>query len=697
MKATGLQHICKGILAGNTLVALDLQNTKLDDAWCGPALRRLIARCKLKRLCLKGCFNVCSQVLVDVCKGVAQGSSLVELDLSNNNLGEEGMIAVGDVMASFAPLARLRLSDCRAASSAEDWHYIPSESSFVLTNDDPHPQTCSHSRWRDLFNMIPLAQHMADLDISWNDVGPAAWKELAKTLAKTTGLTKLDVSGCFLDDVCWEKLCSGLEGNRGLSTLILASNSLNQTLPHGGQFVMDRLVHAMKRPSAATSISSTRSEQVSQNLQHLNLSGCARELPTTFFHLCASIQAAWPHLTHLDISNNLHRLDDDSHSLSLEPFTVLLTRLPTDLPALTFLDLSNNCIDERVMTALGQAVGSHRCLRGLHIAGTVASFGDWEDTFDIFGGDRAEGMLLAEGKCPCTHDGFNALCKGLAASATIEEVNVGANLFPESWVGTLSEALGRCRGLVSLMLDDCPDLAGACPGFISLCDMISSSTSLVSLSMCGVYFHDETAHDLMRAVAKSSISLLHVEPLQRKTSSYISSCVTGYRVDRCNRFVAPEVNLSLPVSSPDVARVHAHTRRPGHKTAYRRRVRDRAAAHSTMPQGGHSKVLPAHKQRLLEELEVREQMSAVRNAYLRFSSRAFVIKGPPLRQWWSDLGLPRGACAWSNEEVCEEVWRRGRAYVLAFAMALHPRLGVRACARVIDDNLLRLVAQLLFR
>ena len=189
-------------------------------------------------------------------------------------------IAVGDVMASFAPLARLRLSDCRAASPAEDWHYIPSESSFVLTNDDPHPQTCSHSRWRALFDTLPLAQHMADLDISWNDVGPAAWKKLATTLAKTTGLTKLDVSGCFLDDVCWEKLCSGLEGNRGLSTLILASNSLNQTLPHGGHFVTDRLVHAIKRPSAATSISGTRGEYVSQNLQHLNLSGCARELPT---------------------------------------------------------------------------------------------------------------------------------------------------------------------------------------------------------------------------------------------------------------------------------------------------------------------------------------------------------------------------------------------------------------------------------
>jgi len=57
------------------------------------------------------------------------------------------------------------------------------------------------------------------------------------------------------------------------------------------------------------------------------------------------------------------------------------------------------------------------------------------------------------------------------------------------------------------------------------------------------------------------------------------------------------------------------------------------------------------------------------------------------------LELPPSASKWGNEEVLAVLWERRRHRVVAFAMALHPRLGSRALGRHLDDNMLRLICK----
>ena len=143
---------------------------------------------------------------------------------------------MGDVALSSTPLAELRLSECLVASAAEDWHYIPSESAFVLATEQEGPglwargqalppATCSHSRWRALVGALGRA-HLSLLDLSWNDIGPAAVSALAMALAETASLGTLDVSGCRLEALCCEGLCAGLERNSTVTALGMSCNKV---------------------------------------------------------------------------------------------------------------------------------------------------------------------------------------------------------------------------------------------------------------------------------------------------------------------------------------------------------------------------------------------------------------------------------------------------------------------------------------
>jgi Ran GTPase-activating protein (RanGAP) involved in mRNA processing and transport len=259
----GLRHICSGLLSGKTLVALDFSDTCLDHEACGTALKRLLANHRtLRRLCLRGCVRACARVIEDVCEGIIRGSSLVTLDLSHNYLGEDGAEAVGDVALSRTPLQELRLSECLIASAAEDSH-IPSESSLAVAEEDKEgergggarprrekrenaraldttlegpglwagglavpPATCGHSRWRALVRAVGRA-NLSLLDLSWNDLGPAAVSALAASLAETPSLATLDVSGCRLEALGCAGLCAGLERNSTLTTLGLSCNDIS--------------------------------------------------------------------------------------------------------------------------------------------------------------------------------------------------------------------------------------------------------------------------------------------------------------------------------------------------------------------------------------------------------------------------------------------------------------------------------------
>ena len=80
--------------------------------------------------------------------------------------------------------------------------------------------------------------------------------------------------------------------------------------------------------------------------------------------------------------------------------------------------------------------------------------------------------------------------------------------------------------------------------------------------------------------------------------------------------------------------------------------------------------------------------------YLRHADqRELVLHGVPMPECSRLIpSLPAEACVWRNEDICGHIWMWRRIRLAAFAMALHPRLGARSGARVLDDEILGIVS-----
>jgi hypothetical protein len=88
-----------------------------------------------------------------------------------------------------------------------------------------------------------------------------------------------------------------------------------------------------------------------------------------------------------------------------------------------------------------------------------------------------------------------------------------------------------------------------------------------------------------------------------------------------------------------------------------------------------------------------EQLAAAFRTRPPPAAGAFNLLGVKLCRHSDLLELPPSASKWGNEEVLAVLWERRRRRVVAFAMALHPRLGSRALGRHLDDNMLRLICK----
>ncbi|XP_076139854.1 NACHT, LRR and PYD domains-containing protein 12-like [Alosa pseudoharengus] len=196
----------------NSLIQLDLSDNDLGDSGVELLSKGLSSlHCKLQTLRLAGC-----KVSVKSCEVVASvlqsQNFLIELDLNHNDLGDFGVQFLSKGL--FSPhykLQMLRLAGCK----------LTDKSSELLASSLQSPNT------------------LIELDLSYNDLGVSGVQLLSKGLSSPhCRLQTLRLAGCKLSDKSCEIVASILQSHNCLIELDLSDNDLRDS---GVQLLCDGL------------------------------------------------------------------------------------------------------------------------------------------------------------------------------------------------------------------------------------------------------------------------------------------------------------------------------------------------------------------------------------------------------------------------------------------------------------------------
>uniref|UniRef100_A0A8D1L7J0 NACHT, LRR and PYD domains-containing protein 12 n=1 Tax=Sus scrofa TaxID=9823 RepID=A0A8D1L7J0_PIG len=214
LEAGACQEIASVLSSSRHLEELDLTGNALEDSGLRllcQGLRHPV--CRLRILWLKIC-QLSAAACEDLAATLSGNQSLMELDLSLNELGDPGVLLLCEGLRHpQCKLQTLRLGICRLSSAA-----------------------CEG-----LSAVLQVNHHLQELDLSFNDLGDCGMSLLCEGLRHPTcRLQKLWLDSCGLTAKACEDLSSMLGVNQTLTELYLTNNVLGNT---GVRLLCKRLSH----------------------------------------------------------------------------------------------------------------------------------------------------------------------------------------------------------------------------------------------------------------------------------------------------------------------------------------------------------------------------------------------------------------------------------------------------------------------
>uniref|UniRef100_A0A8C7A8X8 NLR family pyrin domain containing 12 n=1 Tax=Neovison vison TaxID=452646 RepID=A0A8C7A8X8_NEOVI len=200
LEAGACQEIASVLSINQHLLELDLTGNALEDLglrFLCQGLKHPI--CRLRILWLKIC-HLTAAACEDLASTLSVNQSLMELDLSLNDLGDPGVLLLCEGLRCHqCRLQTLRLGICRLSSAACEG-------------------VCT---------VLQINHHLRELDLSFNDLGDTGMWPLCKGLRHPTcRLEKLWLDSCGLTAKACEDLSFTLGVNQTLRELYLTHNAL---------------------------------------------------------------------------------------------------------------------------------------------------------------------------------------------------------------------------------------------------------------------------------------------------------------------------------------------------------------------------------------------------------------------------------------------------------------------------------------
>nr|XP_049616949.1 NACHT, LRR and PYD domains-containing protein 12 isoform X34 [Syngnathus scovelli] len=433
--------------SSRTLRELDLSHNDLgDDGLEALAAGLAKPQCTLQVLKLLRC-DLSKKSCEALASVLSSSRTLRELDLSNNDLGDDGLEALAAGLAkSQCTLQVLKLMSC-----------------------DLSKKSCEA-----LASVLSSSRTLRELDLSHNDLGDDGLEALAAGLAKPQcTLQVLTLESCNLSEKSGEALASVLSSSRTLRKLDLSDNYL-------GDDGLEALAAGLANPQCT--------------LQVLNL--MTGDLRKKSCEALASVLSSSRTLRELDLSDN--DLGDDG----LEALAAGLAKPQCTLQVLKL----NSCkLSKKSCEALASVLSSSRTLRELDLS--------WND----LGDDGLEALAAGLAKPQCTlqvlrlwdcnlsEKSGEALASVLSSSRTLRELDPSRNDLGDDGLEALAAGLAKPQcTLQVLRLDECKLSKKSCD---ALASVLSSSCSLRKLDLSNNDLGDDGLEALAAGLAKPQCTL----------------------------------------------------------------------------------------------------------------------------------------------------------------------------------------------
>ena len=334
--------LSKALSVNSSLTNLDLRKNSIGDSGATSLSQALAVNSSLTNLVLRE-NSIGDSGAESLSQALSVNSSLTNLDLRWNSIGDSGAASLSQALAVNFPLTYLDLSvnsigDSGAASLSQALAVNSS-----LTTLDLCFNSIGDSGAASFSQALAVNSSLTTLDLSVNSIGASGAASLSQALAVNSSLTNLDLSGNSIGDSGAVSLSQALAVNSSLTNLDLSGNSI-------GDSGAVSLSQALAVNSSLTTL-----DLIVNSIGDFGAASLSQALAVNFS------------LTNLNLSANSIR---DSGAVSLSQALAVNS-------SLTNLDLRWNSIGDSGAVSLSQALAVSSSLINLNLS--VNSIGDSEE------------------------------------------------------------------------------------------------------------------------------------------------------------------------------------------------------------------------------------------------------------------------------------------------------------------------------